>query len=279
MSSISVSEIMSKSLTGLDSDLLEYVISVVENMSLDERRNSSCLQELIAPFLIDSELVDEAGAESLCRSIAVSFGGSGYKSNLTSKVTDDKSDEPVLLGAPIRIIDSCYSQPQKATYGGAVMVDISYDDAKPTFSSNTLIDISSVPVTQKQLRKQRRENEQLQRVLRAEQRAEEIRREEMAAARMAAILASRKAGKNTSVGVKVERFSLPHPSGTGDILSDASLTLSPGRRYGLIGKNGAGKSTLMRALANYRLEGLLHLRILLVDQHVEGDEQTPLQVI
>jgi hypothetical protein len=38
-----------------------------------------------------------------------------------------------------------------------------------------------------------------------------------------------------------------------------------------------GKSTLMRALAGYRLEGLQHLRILLVDQHVEGDDDSPLQ--
>ncbi len=51
-----------------------------------------------------------------------------------------------------------------------------------------------------------------------------------------------------------------------------------GQRYGLIGRNGAGKTTLMRALAGYALPGLDHLKILLVDQHVEGDEETPLQV-
>ena len=33
----------------------------------------------------------------------------------------------------------------------------------------------------------------------------------------------------------------------------------------------------MRMLANYKLEGLIHMRILLVDQHVEGDDQSPLQ--
>ena len=33
----------------------------------------------------------------------------------------------------------------------------------------------------------------------------------------------------------------------------------------------------MRQLANYRIDGLLHLRILLVDQHVEGDEHSALQ--
>lgn len=33
----------------------------------------------------------------------------------------------------------------------------------------------------------------------------------------------------------------------------------------------------MKALANYTLPGLTHLKILLVDQHVEGDEDSPLQ--
>jgi hypothetical protein len=33
----------------------------------------------------------------------------------------------------------------------------------------------------------------------------------------------------------------------------------------------------MRMLANYKLDGLTHLRILLVDQHVEGDDESPLQ--
>ena len=33
----------------------------------------------------------------------------------------------------------------------------------------------------------------------------------------------------------------------------------------------------MKALANYVLPGLTHLKILLVDQHVEGDGDSPLQ--
>lgn len=33
----------------------------------------------------------------------------------------------------------------------------------------------------------------------------------------------------------------------------------------------------MRLLANYKVDGLTHLRILLVDQHVEGDDQSALQ--
>ena len=94
---------------------------------------------------------------------------------------------------------------------------------------------------------------------------------------MAAIRASRANGRQSFTGVNIDRLSLPHPSGTGELLSDATLVLAPGRRYGLVGRNGAGKSTLMRCLANYKVEGLSHLRILLVDQHVEGDGDSPLE--
>jgi len=173
----------------------------------------------------------------------------------------------------------------KATYGGAIMSDLREDDddrAVPTSSStaglhNAALDIKQVAGGARELRRQRKESERLARVLQSEAAAEEARRNEMAVARMAAIRASRQAGRQAVLGVNIENFSIPHPSGTGDLLSDASLTLVPGRRYGLIGRNGAGKSTLLRALANYKLPGLTHLRILLVDQHVEGDSESPLQ--
>lgn len=66
--------------------------------------------------------------------------------------------------------------------------------------------------------------------------------------------------------------------GTGDLFTDITLNLNYGGKYGLIGRNGAGKTTLMKTLASYGLPGLEHLKILLVDQHVEGDEETPIQV-
>lgn len=45
----------------------------------------------------------------------------------------------------------------------------------------------------------------------------------------------------------------------------------------MISFHRTGKSTLMRYIANYKIPGLTHLRILLVDQHVEGDEHTALE--
>jgi ATP-binding cassette, subfamily F, member 3 len=61
------------------------------------------------------------------------------------------------------------------------------------------------------------------------------------------------------------------------LLSDVTLTLSCGRRYGLIGRNGAGKTTLMNTFARYEHSALRMLKVLLVDQHVEGDDDSAIQ--
>lgn len=52
------------------------------------------------------------------------------------------------------------------------------------------------------------------------------------------------------------------------ILTDTSLTLSYGHRYGLVGHNGVGKSTLLRALSRRELPIPTHISILHVEQEV-----------
>ncbi|KAH8922302.1 P-loop containing nucleoside triphosphate hydrolase protein [Atractiella rhizophila] len=56
--------------------------------------------------------------------------------------------------------------------------------------------------------------------------------------------------------------------GSNPILSNATLTLAYGRRYGLIGRNGVGKSTLLKNMALRELSIPLHITILYVEQEV-----------
>ena len=56
--------------------------------------------------------------------------------------------------------------------------------------------------------------------------------------------------------IELGPFTLPNPGGGADLLENASLTLVPGHRYGLIGRNGKGKSTLLKYLAARRVPGL-----------------------
>lgn len=54
------------------------------------------------------------------------------------------------------------------------------------------------------------------------------------------------------------------------ILTDTTLTLSYGHRYGLVGNNGIGKSTLLRALSRREVPIPTHISILHVEQEVRG---------
>ena len=238
MASFDVENILNTHLKSLDEDIMGYLISVVDGMSIDERKSSQALTEAIGPFLVDCGSVDsEEAAETLCKTISVSFGGSGYK---TAVVAEEQ--HVALLSAPIKMIDrSGLKQNNKPTYGGTVISTLDEDGQFTEVNHNSNLDATAIPTTQRQIRKNRKENERLQRILRAEELARFNAEAEMAAARMAAIKANRAAGRQAAMGVNIERFSIPHPSGTSDLLTDASLTLASSRRYGLIGKNGAGK--------------------------------------
>ena len=52
------------------------------------------------------------------------------------------------------------------------------------------------------------------------------------------------------------------------ILTDTTLTMAFGRRYGLVGQNGIGKSTLLRALSRREVAIPTHISILHVEQEV-----------
>ena len=57
------------------------------------------------------------------------------------------------------------------------------------------------------------------------------------------------------------------------LLTDTSLTLAYGHRYGLVGHNGVGKSTLLRALSRREVPIPTHITILHVEQEVKHRKQ------
>jgi ATP-binding cassette subfamily F protein 3 len=71
-----------------------------------------------------------------------------------------------------------------------------------------------------------------------------------------------------SKDIKIDSFDVSMPGLR--ILTDSSLTLAYGRRYGLVGQNGIGKSTLLRALARREVNIPTHISILHVEQEVSS---------
>ncbi|KAF9594944.1 hypothetical protein IFM89_035514 [Coptis chinensis] len=64
-----------------------------------------------------------------------------------------------------------------------------------------------------------------------------------------------------------------------ELFKNASVKISHGKRYGLIGPNGKGKSTLLKLLAWRKIPVPKNIDVLLVEQEVVGDERTALQAV
>ncbi|KAK8941773.1 ABC transporter F family member 4 [Platanthera guangdongensis] len=77
--------------------------------------------------------------------------------------------------------------------------------------------------------------------------------------------------------ITVENFSV---SARGkELLKNASVKISHGKRYGLVGPNGMGKSTLLKLLAWRKIPVPKNIDVLLVEQEVVGDDRTALEAV
>ncbi|TLS24000.1 hypothetical protein PpBr36_08561 [Pyricularia pennisetigena] len=83
------------------------------------------------------------------------------------------------------------------------------------------------------------------------------------------------AGKSKDIKVENTDVSI----GGTRILTDTTLTLSYGHRYGLVGNNGVGKSTLLRALSRREVSIPTHISILHVEQEITGDDTPAIQAV
>ncbi|KAK7328346.1 hypothetical protein VNO77_22450 [Canavalia gladiata] len=77
--------------------------------------------------------------------------------------------------------------------------------------------------------------------------------------------------------ITVENFSV---SARGkELMKNASVRISHGKRYGLVGPNGKGKSTLLKLLAWRKIPVPKNIDVLLVEQEVVGDDKTALEAV
>ncbi|XP_058807747.1 ATP-binding cassette sub-family F member 3 [Phymastichus coffea] len=86
-----------------------------------------------------------------------------------------------------------------------------------------------------------------------------------------------KGGTNRTNDIRLENFDIAY--GDRVLLQGADLTLAFGRRYGLVGRNGIGKTTLLRMISSKQLQIPSHVRVLHVEQEVEGDDTSALESV
>ena len=80
-----------------------------------------------------------------------------------------------------------------------------------------------------------------------------------------------------NMDIKIENFDVSF--GNKCLLKGATIGLSYGRRYGLIGRNGIGKSTLLNMITNGSLLIPKHIQVLHVEQEVTGDDTSALDAV
>jgi ATP-binding cassette, subfamily F, member 3 len=249
MSNTAVLDACTEILPGLESDIFDYIVGLLEDYAPDENDDET-MRSTIAKFLVESEYCSTASdaetkASSLLQRLELlpfKAPNGGVPSNIaiavhqTAKMTLD----------PPRAV-TAVALPPKAQI--TPVVDIAMTE-EPLPQQTTNAAKPSKGSTGREGRKSKTSKKKMTEAELAAAQAREI-EAELHAARVAAVKARTKYGAYKG-SLDATSFTLPNPGGI-PLLEDASCTLVWGRIYGLIGRNGTGKSTMLRALASRRV--------------------------
>ena len=133
---------------------------------------------------------------------------------------------------------------------------------------------------------QKRELEEKARIKKKEK-EEELRRERIAAngGRLSAedlgffIRSGPDAERRVNANMDICITNVQLYGGTQELISDGTLKLVNGTKYGLVGRNGAGKSTLLRAISEGTIPIPSHLHVIHVEQEASPDARSALQTV
>mmetsp|Transcript_6433 Transcript_6433/g.19484 ORF Transcript_6433/g.19484 Transcript_6433/m.19484 type:complete len:730 (+) Transcript_6433:33-2222(+) len=239
-------ELGSECVERVDKEVVDYVVDVLA----DKSTSNGDIVELLAPFFAEmdpSKTIESA--EELARRLRVTLVG------------EDVNEEalysnPKRLSAPTRL-GTGISFVQRKTK--------SRIDDKSGGNANTTLDRSKEAAKRKDaamIRKAQRTGGQLKHPLYENSPS----------------VASTKV--KIPVGTKDVRIEgIDLAFGGISLLESATLQLSYGRKYGVVGRNGVGKSTLMKALARRELPISDSLDLLYVEQEIAGDSRTPVEIV
>jgi ATP-binding cassette subfamily F protein 3 len=232
----SAREACNKVLGGLEPDILDYIVTMVEDHTGSD---ASLLAESISEFLVSASFSpDEADAESKCSDLLKELNLS-CKPKLAPSAPLEARRKPMSKNSAI----AGSKPPDPPTTSASASVQA---EKKPNKANSTKDEPDSVAD-----RRTKKSGKKLSSAERVEQLSREL-EEELEAARITAAKMRSVQGAYKGA-IEATSFTLPNPGGGAPLLDDASCTLVRGRRYGLIGRNGKGKSTLLRALASRRV--------------------------
>lgn len=242
-------EVCSRILKGLESDILDYIVDMLESSEGDPND----IRESIINFLTGAEFCStEEAAAGVCGEI---FSLLGLKARASNSSSSNATGTTALLDKPKTLYsasDLPPEPPSKKGYKGA--------NYNTPIIPGTNLGLSSGPKPRFKIRK-------------ATKAEEELDKEIESAKLIAAKSRSEQGAFNGSI--EASEFTLPNPGGGPPLLERAACTLVRGSRYGLIGRNGKGKSTLLKAFAARRVGNIPpNVTIHYVSQDVELTEVT-----
>lgn len=240
----------------LDKAIVDYIVSILSDGGYDFDDDGEELNEVLSPLLLDTGCVeDEEDTKRISLQILEEMKSKGLRKS-AAKDTVTKLETPVNL----------------MSFADGVSKPAWMDAEK----SVTLVDTSKLEAakTKQKMKQDRRAAEQEKK---KNEKLAQMGNVNLGLRDEAVIMRNLEEARGGSRDIKIENFGLTF--GKTELISNATITLSYGRKYGLVGRNGSGKTTLMRAIAQRQLDVPKNLQVLHVEQEVVGDETTVLDSV
>ena len=241
-------------LASCDAAVLDYCTQSLADDSFEWGNDAELAFEAIGPLLVES---GACATESEARDLLV-------------KLAPSQAAQP----APVEDVKAAGALHLPIKIGGLTLEESGALSRKvPKGVITQLHDTLTVATAADEAKLERRRRKEEHRVAAAI----EARRQDAADSTSAPVI-MRNTGAGGSRDIKMDDISVSN--GGEELVSNASLTLSYGRRYGLVGRNGTGKTTFLRAFASRQIAGVPpSLQILHVEQEVSGSEQSALDCV
>ncbi|KAI9319315.1 P-loop containing nucleoside triphosphate hydrolase protein [Dichotomocladium elegans] len=255
-----------KAVPDADDAIVEYIDGYLQENDFDDE-SEDAIADFVKPILLDVG-GDEKSIDALCAELNTMFGGANAAPAQATN-TRRKLDQVITIGN-----DSGLSATARLGSGPNVELDHLSGKRVQSQVDQSKLRKAEAKIAAKMAKRQQKTN------MRIEYEASKLLDEQKALQEEYKLynpILDYTSTKSKSKDIKVDNFDISFAGRR--ILTDASLTLAFGRRYGVVGKNGIGKSTLLRAIARREINVPTHISVLYVEQEVMGDDTPAIEMV
>lgn len=269
---MATADVLHRSLPKLDEPIVSYLSGYVEDVAQDLEPSQDIIEDVIRPLLTSATLNDPTAAKVLEHVLAEIAEIVAQKMPSSS---GDVMEEATGLTRLDRVVDMRTSLGLSRTSGfESGTVDVGLGGSSKTRSTVDVkkLEKQEAKTRAKLVKRAQRDLYESSKLVETSKQQESY--EEMFL-KVNPLESAGARGKNKDINLP----SIDLNFGSNRILSNATLTLAGGRRYGVIGRNGVGKSTLLRNMALRELPIPTSISLLYVEQEIRGDDTTALQAV